>query len=217
MFGWLRRTIGMVQELASTALTASSNNPAFFDAGESGADPLIASNGGYHSPYASPGLDAVTRALADIAQLLAALNNQVTEGPGQLLANETEAELATLYHVSTGWAEEARAAATPTLMSLGNPGQTDTGTLDSLAWRKATEAYNAVVMNLTILAATASHAAFRKNLVPQGTIGSLSENILQAMPIGTRPIEFEETLLKVQQSLGFHVFGAQEHKVTVAG
>lgn len=102
MLGWLRRTVASIMNLALISIQASSNIPAFFYAEESCTETVIVSNGGYHSPYASPGLDAVTRPLADISQLLAALNDQVTEGRGHLLVHETEAELATLYHISTG-------------------------------------------------------------------------------------------------------------------
>lgn len=204
MFGWFRRTTATVQELACTALQTSSNNPAYFSQTPTHPEGAVLSNGGYHHPYASPALDALTRSYADIAQLLAALNNQVIEGPGGLLGLEPEAEVATLYHVTTGWAEEARAAATASLISLGNSGQTDTGTLDLLAWRKSDETSRAVEASSTILAISAAHAISRKGLEPQGELGQFHREIVELFPVGTKPIGFGKHL----EAVRLHLYGS---------
>ena len=201
VLGWFRRTVATVEDLAATALRTSSNNPAFIGPDEAPPIGAVLSNGGYHSPYASPALDALTRSYADLAQMLAALTNQVIEMPGGLLSLEPESEVSTLYHVTTGWAEEARAAATPSLISLGNGGQTDTGTLDLMAWRKSDEAAQAVEAGCTVLAISAAHAAARKELKASGALAAFQEEILDLVPLGTRPIDFPARLDAVRTRL----------------
>lgn len=159
------------------------------------------SNGGYHSPYASPALDSLTRSYADVIQMLAALTNQVMEMPGGLLGLEPESEVSTLYDVTTGWAEEARASATPSLISLGNGGQTDTSTLDLLAWRKSSEAAQALESASTLLAVSAAHLAVRKNVNATGELADFHQEILGAFPLGTKPIDFHVRLADVRAIL----------------
>jgi histidine ammonia-lyase len=211
VLGWFRRTASVVEELAATALRTSSNNPAFVGPDQAPPIGAVLSNGGYHSPYASPALDALTRSYADIAQMLCALTNQVIEMPGGLLSLEPESEVSTLYHVTTGWAEEARAAATPSLISLGNGGQTDTGTLDLMAWRKSDEAAQAVEAGCTVLAISAAHAAARKNLTASGELAAFQAEILEAFPLGTKPIDFAPRLEAVRRQL----FGLDRELATI--
>lgn len=201
VLGWFRRTVNTLEELASTALRTSSNNPAFIGPEEAPPFGAVLSNGGYHSPYASPALDMLTRSYADVTQMLAALTNQVMEMPGGLLSLEPESEVSTLYHVTTGWAEEARAAATPSLISLGNGGQTDTGTLDLLAWRKSKEASQALEAACTVLAVSAAHTAERKNVKAAGELATFQEEILKVFPLGTKPVEFDQRLADVRTLL----------------
>ena len=56
------------------------------------------------------------------------------------------------------WAEEARAIAAPTLLSLGGFGQNDVPVLNFLAWRKATAIGRCLDACLAVLAAIASQA-----------------------------------------------------------
>lgn len=198
VLGWFRRTQSTVEELASSALRTSSNNPAFVGPDEVPPFGAVLSNGGYHSPYASPALDSLTRSYADVTQMLAALTNQVMEISGGLLSLEPESEVSTLYHVTTGWAEEARAAATVSLISLGNGGQTDTSTLDLLAWRKSNEAAQALEAASTVLAVAAAHTVARKNIKAAGELASFQEDILRVFPVGTKPLEFDARLSEVQ-------------------
>jgi histidine ammonia-lyase len=60
--------------------------------------------------------------------------------------------------VQNGWAEEARAIATPTIPSLGGFGQNDVPALNFLAWRKATAIGHCLDAALAVLAAIASQA-----------------------------------------------------------
>ncbi len=136
LFGWAIRCQEMIEDCASVALSASSNNPIFV--GPDAEPPLgeIVSNGGYHNALASPSIDAAARSWADLCQIVTAQVNQLVEDPNGLTALEPEPQINLFYMTSAGWAEEARAAATATLTSIAATGQTDTGTLDVLAWRK---------------------------------------------------------------------------------
>ncbi|MGW6174112.1 aromatic amino acid lyase [Arthrobacter sp. NPDC055138] len=201
LLGSLRRYEAEASRLALIGLRSSSNNPAFLGPKERPPFGAVLSNGGYHNAFASAALDGLTRSWADTTQLLAALTSQVTEMPGGLLYLEPESEVSTLYHVATGWAEEARAAATPTLLSLGNGGQTDTGTLDLMAWRKAGEAKLALEAVATVLAVVAAHTASRKNLLAGGELGEFQLDILERFPVGTQPVDFHGALGKLREYL----------------
>lgn len=201
VLGALRRSHAEAERAALIGLQASSNNPAFLGPEQRPPYGAVLSNGGYHSSLASPTMDSLARSWADTTQLFSALTSQVTEMPGGLLHLEPEAEVAALYHVATGWSEEARATASPTLMSLGNSGQTDTGTLDLLAWRKADEVKFALEAVTTVLAVVAAHTAKRKGLQPAGRLGDFHNGILELFPVGTRPVDFHASLAAVRESL----------------
>lgn len=201
VLGALRRSHAEAERAALIGLRASSNNPAFLGPDQRPPYGAVLSNGGYHNSLASPTLDNLARSWADTTQLFSALTSQVTEMPGGLLYLESEAEVAALYHVATGWSEEARATATPTLMSLGNSGQTDTGTLDLLAWRKADEVKFALEAVTTVLAVVAAHTAKRKNLEPAGRLGEFHANVLRRFPVGTKPVDFHDSLASVREFL----------------
>ncbi len=98
---------------------------------------------------------------------------------------------------SAGWAEEARAAATTSLIGLGGAGQTDTGTPDLLAWRKAHDAGAALDNNLAVLGVVSSHALARTGQAVPPRLAALSRQILQRFPVGSAPVDFGTQLESV--------------------
>ncbi|MDX3612183.1 aromatic amino acid lyase [Streptomyces europaeiscabiei] len=189
--GWVRRAQAAAEECVRIALQASSNNPVFVGPDVFPPDGAVLSNGGYHNPMIAATLDSLARAWADASQLVASQVNRLVEDPAGLAATEPEAQVSLLYMTSAGWAEEARAAAgSASLIGLGCGGQTDTGTPDLLAWKKATTAGEALDVNLSVLSIVAAHTIASKGLdVPPNLSGFCAE-VLTAFPVGTAPVDF---------------------------
>ena len=201
VLGWLRRTQAHAEECAAISLPASSNNPSFV--GPEASPPMgeVLSNGGYHNPMAAPSLDALTRAWADVGQLVTAQVGRLVQKPDGIVASESEARVGLFDMASAGWAEEARAAAQPSLIGLGTVGRTDTTTSEVLAWRRARDAGAALTANLAILAVVALHTIVRRGeAVPPG-LSELSSAVLAAFPLDTPPAAFGDALSQIQDHL----------------
>jgi histidine ammonia-lyase len=199
--GWAIRCQQQVEDACSVVLPASSNNPIYV--GPESEPPLgaVISNGGYHNAVVTPSIDALSHAWADLCQLATAQVNQLVEDPAGLVSGEPEPQVSVFYMASAGWAEEARAAATHTLISTAAGGQTDTGTPDLLAWRKAQEVGQALDANLTLLTIAAAHTiAHKGRAVPPGLV-KLHDQVMEKFPLGSAPIDFRRQLSDVAESL----------------
>jgi histidine ammonia-lyase len=102
---------------------------------------------------------------------------------------------------SAGWAEEARAAAQPSLIGLGPVGRTDTSTTEVLAWRRCRDAADALEANLAVLAVVAAHTiAHRAGAVPPALRG-LHDAVLSHLPLSARPADFSTGLSRTREHL----------------
>lgn len=156
-----------------------------------------------HNPFPSPSIDSLNRSWADVNQIVTAQVNQLVLMEDGLSGREPEPQVELCYMPSAGYAEDSRNAASSTLTSLASSGQTDTGTLDILAWRKATECGQALELNLSLLAVVAAHSIKRQGMTVPQKLLNLFQNILHDFPIGTSPIEFGTATEVVKNSL-FH-------------
>jgi histidine ammonia-lyase len=201
MLGGVLHTLAQAQEAAGTTLRAASNNPVYV--GPDLRPPLgaVLSNGGYHNPLVAPTLDALAHAWADLAQLVTAQLNRLTDPPEGIAAHETEPRTALLPMSASGWAEQARAAAQPSLVGLGRSGQTDTSTPDVLAWRRAVDAGGALDALLGLLAVTATHLVARRGDALPPALAGLGAAVLERFPLDTAPLDVEEALTAVQDHL----------------
>jgi histidine ammonia-lyase len=86
-----------------------------------------------------------------------------------------------LHMVQSGCAEEARAIATPTLLSLGGFGQNDVPVLNFLAWRKATAIGHCLDAALAVLAAIASQALWVGAHEPPPNLRPLANQVRSAV------------------------------------
>jgi histidine ammonia-lyase len=138
VLGAVRRVQAQAERAAMVSLRSVTDNPVYIPPG--GDRPLgaVFSNGGYHNAQAGPAIDAVASAQADLCQLAQRLTDHLFQNPttAPLVAYD-EWSVKPLHMVQNGWAEEARALAGPTLLSLGGFGQNDVPVLNFLAWRKA--------------------------------------------------------------------------------
>lgn len=201
LFGWHRRTHEMATGLTAVDLKNSSSNPAFFGPELYPPYGKVCSNGGYHSAYGSQVLNALTRDLADLTQLVTSLNNRVLDMPGGLQDREDDPRITCCFYASCGWAEEARTATTQTILSLAAGGQGDTGTNDPIAWRFCMDAARALEFNVGCLAVSAAHLAAYKELDVQGEIGELQKKIMEIWPIGTESETFQQKVQDVHDVL----------------
>lgn len=204
--GWALRVVAEAEAAATLSIQASSNNPIFVGPDVRPPDGQIIPNGGYHSPWAAPTMDAIARSSADLAQLAAAQVSRLCDLPTGLAATEPEHEVGLLYHTAFGWAEEARAAAQPSLIGLGGSPQTDTGTPDLLAWRRAREAGEALDATLSVLAVVAAHTIARTERPVPSALQPFAGQILSTFPVGTSPIDFGSRLAGVRSLIADRIF-----------
>jgi histidine ammonia-lyase len=199
--GGLRRTLTHAREAAVIALAAASNNPAYI--GPEVLPPLgaVLSNAGYHNPLVAPTIDTVTHAWADLAQLVNAQINRLVEEPEGIAAYEPEPLIGSFPMSASGWAEEARAAAQPSLIGLGRSGQTDTSTPDVLAWRRTVDAGNALDALLALLAVTAVHLVEHRGETFPPRLQGLRATVLDVFARDTPPIRFADAIGAVQGQL----------------
>jgi histidine ammonia-lyase len=201
MLGWVRRLQLQTEECATTSLRAVTGNPVFLFPEQRPPHGAVISNGGYFNPTVAPLLNALARAWADLAQLATHQVERLVEDPEGLLAREAESRTTLFYMTQTGWAEEARHAAAPTLTSLGGVGQTDTSTPDLLAWRLAGEAGRAFDATLATLAVVAAHTiASCDRPLPAG-LAPTSQRVLGVLPVGADPRDYGPALEALSQTL----------------
>lgn len=197
--GWLRRTIDSTKYFANKTLHQPVNNPMFVGPEEVEPYGRVMSNGGWHSAYAGPVLDALTRSLADTATMFAMVNNRLCEIPGGLQETEPEQFVSAMCMVACGWVEEARSVANNTLTSMCNSGHTDTGTPDTLAWHKVTQAEEALECVVTIVACEAANLIGLKGLeIANPELKAFYEGVIERIPLHTIPQYFRKCVADVR-------------------
>lgn len=177
LLGWLRRVQSQAEECAAISLSAPGDNPTF------ALDPSrVLSSAGYHDPRAAPALNALAAAWADLASLAAVQATRLAEDPEGLSATETEPQVSLLSMTALGWAEEARLAAAPTLISLGGSAPSDTSSPALLAWRLAEEAGTALQAVLATLVVISAHALSGRR--PPPALAARVDGVLERFPPG---------------------------------
>lgn len=208
LLGWLRRTQAGAAECAAISLAAPGDNPLFaaaHDGGE-GADRIL-SAAGYHDPRAAPSLNALAAAWADLATLATVQATRLAEDPAGLMASESEAAVTLLPMTAVGWAEEARLAATPTLISLGGNAPSDTSSPALLAWRREEEAGSGLQAVLTVLGVLAAHTLRAGDREPPPALAPRSEQLLAAFPVGLPASGYGAALTAIATQLEGEVHG----------
>jgi histidine ammonia-lyase len=161
------------------------DNPTFVFPEERPPHGAVLSNGSYHNALAAPMINSFARAWADLAQLAAHQVQRLVEAPEGLLATEADSRLTSLYMTQTGWAEEARQAAQPTLISLGGVGPTEASSPGLLAWRLANEAGGALDVCLATLAIVAGHTIEQAGRRAPRRLADLLDLVLTSLPPGS--------------------------------
>jgi histidine ammonia-lyase len=165
MLGAARRAVSEAAAAATTALASVTDNPVYLPPGADRPLGEVYATGGYHNARAVAAIDGAAFAQADLCQLAQRLTDHLFQHPGTApLIVATEWGLKPLHMVQTGWAEEARTLAQPTLLSLGGFGQNDVPVLTFAGWQRAVaigDCLNAALAVLAVIASQLLHAGGR--------------------------------------------------------
>jgi len=188
VLGAARRAQAAAEQAAAVSLRSVTDNPVYLAPDEDRPLGAVYSNGGYHNAQAAPAIDALAFAHADLCQLAQRLTDHLFLSPVTArLVGYDEWSVKPLHMTENGWAEEARAIATPTLLSLGGFGQNDVPVLNFLAWRKATAIAECLDAALAVLAALASQALHVAGRQAPPNLRALVDEIRGVFPIVEQP------------------------------
>jgi histidine ammonia-lyase len=208
VLGALRRTQAAAELAATVSLSSVTDNPVFLPPAEDRPVGAVYSNGGYHDARATQAIDGLAVAHADLCQLAQRLTDHLFQSPVTApLIGYDEWSVKPLHMVANGWAEEARAIAAPTLMSLGGFGQNDVPVLNFIAWRKASAIGKCLDAALAVLAALASQALHVAAHEPPPNLRPLVEEVRAAFPPVTEPRALGEDGQRLADAFTRRVFG----------
>jgi histidine ammonia-lyase len=183
VLGRLRRATAEAERAATSSLAAVSDNPVFVPPCEGYPFGATLSNGSYHNAQAPPAMDGLAMAWADICQLLERQTERLLTDP--TVFGEGYIPVKILYMVQTWWAEEARAAAQPTLIPLGGYGQNDTCAPSFFAWRRQEQVGRCLDAAMAIVSAIASQALADANRDPPAALAELLADVRAQFPVVT--------------------------------
>lgn len=192
MLGRLRRSIRQAEEAAEISLQAVTDNPVYLPPTELHPDGRVLSNGGFHNTLASPAMDELAAACADLCTLAERQGAKILSGavsrlPDQLRnAADDDRYLGCQPMAQVGFAESARRAAQRTFLpgsESGGFGQNDVATSHFFAWQGQAEAGRLLESALAPLAIIASQALYvTQRPAPEALDGTL-ENIRARVPV----------------------------------
>ncbi len=178
VLGASRRAQSLAESAANVSLCSVTDNPVFLPPDERHPDGAVYSTGGFHNAQAAPAIDALAFAHADLCQLSQRLSDHLFQHPTVApLIGGDEWSVKPLHMAINGWAEEARATAQPTLLSLGGFGQNDVPELAFLAWRKAGAVAQCLDGALAGLVVLASQALYRQGREAPKPMRDLIEHV----------------------------------------
>ncbi len=191
VLGALRRAQAEAERAATVSLRSVSDNPLYLPPDDERPLGAVISTGGYHNAQASPALDGLAVAWADICQLVQRHTDKLFQHPRTLpaLARE-EWTFKPLHMVQAAWAEEARTLAQPTLLGLGGFGQNDVSSPSFMAWRKAVGVGRCLDNALAGLAAIAWQVLRNSSGPVPPALAELGAEVDHLVPVpdGSRPI-----------------------------
>jgi histidine ammonia-lyase len=208
VLGALRRTQAEAERAAAVSLSAVTDNPVYIPPTAERPLGAVYSTGGYHNAQATPAMDGLAFALADIGQLAQRLTDHLFLLPATAaLIAADEWTIKPLHMVQNGWAEEARARAQPTLLSLGGFGQNDVPALSFLAWQKAVDIGGCADAALAVLAAVASQALHAARRQPSPALRPFLSQIREVFEPVLRPRALGDDCRRLTDLFAETVFG----------
>jgi histidine ammonia-lyase len=180
VLGHARRTVAAAETAATVSLSSVTDNPVYVPPDDRRPLGAVFSTGGYHDGRASPALDGLAFAWADLCQLAERQTEQLLVDPSAL--GESDRFFSLLGMVQVAWAEDARAAAQPTFLPLGGYGQNDTASPSFLAWSKEARAAACLEAALAVLAVVASQTLFLQDLDAPPALAGVVDGVRAHFP-----------------------------------
>ena len=220
MLGQARRAAAMAAEVAAESLQAVTDNPVWIDAVD-GDHPFgrFISTGGYHNPHAALAMDAMTAACANLCVLAGRQGAKLLDGavsllPDQLTSAEPggdgrRAHMGGLPMAQTGYEEEARLYAQPTLLPGGESGgfgQNDVASPVFLAWSKQDRAGRCLDMALASLVPIALRALDVTDRPVPPQLAGLEAAVREIEPDFTRPIALGPVVASIAGALRHDIY-----------
>ncbi len=175
------RALAAARDAVAIALPAVSDNPVFlFGAGDGDLGDIV-SNGGFHNGAAPACIDGLTFALADLAQLAQHQLQRLQTSPEAMPGLDSLA-LGTMQMVGAGYAEEARAAAVPSLLPLPGFGHNDVPAPSFHAWNRHDRVRGFVTGSVTCLAAMAAQSFARTGREAPPALREFAGTVLEICP-----------------------------------
>lgn len=143
VLGQAHRALEDAEEVARDSLAAVTDNPVLLPPSEEAPDGRVISTGGYHNVQAPMAMDQLTAAYANLALIAERMSSRLLDPKVSLLPEDLDApgrgKLMCLPMAAAGYAEEARALATATLIpgsETGGYGANDIASPVFPAWTK---------------------------------------------------------------------------------
>ncbi len=186
----VRRAALLVEEVARESLCAVTDNPVVLPPDETHPHGLAISTGGYHNPHMPLAVDALTSSYVNLATIAERMSAKMLDGSISLLPPQLGAEAGLSYlgcipMALTGYGEEMRMLAQPTLLpgsESGGFGQNDVASPVFLAWSKQERAGLLLEQSLAGLAAIAARAYRVTGRPVPKNIEKLSREIASCIP-----------------------------------
>ena len=190
VLGQAHLAVNQVEDIASQSLSAVTDNPVILPPDEQRPLGEAISTGGYHNAQAPMAMDAVTAAYANLAILAERMSAKLLDGaisllPPQLGAEDGKPYLGCLPMAATGYEEEIRALAQPTLLpgsESGGFGQNDVASPVFLAWSKQERAGVLLESSLAALSPIALRALDVTDRQAPPRLANLAALIRKAFP-----------------------------------
>lgn len=169
MLGRLRRGLRQAEEAATLSLQAITDNPVYLQPDAEHPHGRVLSNGGFHNTHATPAMDELAAAYADLCTLAERQSTKILSGAVSHLADQLREQpddpryLGCQPMAQVGFGEAARRAAQRTFLpgsESGGFGQNDVATNHFFAWQAQAEAGRCLESSLAALATIASQALY---------------------------------------------------------
>jgi len=201
LLGQVHRAVAALEDVARISLRSVTDNPVYVLPDESHPFGRAFSTGGYHNAMVCPALGALTAAWADLALLLerhlAALSTPaVSRLPGRANVG--------FFRLVSDFAEEARAAAMPTLLPAAvNDAQDDVSSPVFSAYRRQVRGAECIDGLLGMLAAEASQALFVTGRQPAAPLADILLEVRAVFPPleGDRPRHLRDEAATLARAL----------------
>jgi histidine ammonia-lyase len=182
VLGRLHRAQHEADQAAEVSLQSVTDNPVYIAPDATRPLGAVFSTGGYHNSRAPAAMDGMAFAWTDICQLAARHTDKLLQHPATAAAFGSEFTYKPLHMAQNAWAEEARALAQPSLISLGGFAQNDVAEQAFPAWRKAEAIGRCLDRSLAILAVLATRAMDHGGHAVPPALHGLAQHVRAGVP-----------------------------------